>query len=277
MIFLLLACRPDPAPADDTAPAGYHPPGYDVYNVHGLEAKLQVQACTECHGADLAGGTSTVSCDTCHPTGWRTDCTFCHGGLDGDESGAPPVGIDGSLDSAGAAFPAHAAHTRNTFLHAAFGCVECHTPPTNALSEGHVFIADTTPGIAEVDFTAGRAASATWTGSGCSNVYCHGNGQVPGDIEATATVECGACHAAPTDTAGWTTMSGEHAPHLGRGVTCTECHADTVDAAGTIIDTDRHVNATVDLHLSGDMVYNGTTCTGTCHDEYHFDRAWIHY
>ena len=59
---------------------GYHPVGWVAEDVHGLAAKLQEDTCVACHGSDLEGGVVGVSCDTCHPAGWRTECTFCHGG-----------------------------------------------------------------------------------------------------------------------------------------------------------------------------------------------------
>ena len=53
-------------------PAGWLPAG------HAAEAKAKTQTCTDCHGADLAGGTSNISCTQCHlgnpesihPTQW---------------------------------------------------------------------------------------------------------------------------------------------------------------------------------------------------------------
>jgi len=55
-----------------THPAGWLPSG------HAADAKANVEACTVCHGNDLTGGTTHVSCTQCHlgnpqsvhPTQW---------------------------------------------------------------------------------------------------------------------------------------------------------------------------------------------------------------
>ena len=39
-----------------------------------------------------------MSCDDCHDEGWRTDCVFCHGGVD-DTTGAPPEDIRDEADA----------------------------------------------------------------------------------------------------------------------------------------------------------------------------------
>src|SRR5205814_2192141 len=75
------------AQVDLAGVARYHPSGFADAIIHGPELKLQRQDCRTCHGADLKGGSSAVSCDGCHTSGWRTHCVFCHGGANGDTSG----------------------------------------------------------------------------------------------------------------------------------------------------------------------------------------------
>ena len=59
-----------------------------IYAGHAGAAQAKVTGCMECHGADLRGGISTVSCSKCHPAGPEpmTGCTSCHED--------PPVGIE---------------------------------------------------------------------------------------------------------------------------------------------------------------------------------------
>ena len=80
---------------DKTLPTGetqVHPDGYVEAAVHGLDAKLQVEDCTVCHGTDFDGGKVGVSCTTCHDKtvqDWTTECTFCPRGPHHRGGGAP--------------------------------------------------------------------------------------------------------------------------------------------------------------------------------------------
>ena len=82
---------------DPTPEERYHPVGYLEPELHGMDAKLQVEPCLDCHGADLLGGSSERSCDPCHDDDWRTRCTYCHGGEE-SEDGAPPRDIRGETE-----------------------------------------------------------------------------------------------------------------------------------------------------------------------------------
>lgn len=260
----------------DISPTRYHPDGFDDPAMHGHDAKYQVQACTDCHGADLTGAGDALSCDTCHPAGWRTDCTFCHGDP-AEGTGAPPVHISGEDDGRDASFIPHLAHVQQTEIKRALDCTECHVKPTDVLSPGHLFAADDTPGIAELSFALGLSPAASWNGNGgCSNLYCHGNGRADnGAIAHTATVStCHDCH--PDQTSGenaWDRMSGEHEKHLDEGVRCWECHGETTNADMEIIGLSQHISGEPDVALRQGMTFNGR-CTGTCHGEGHNSRSW---
>ena len=265
----------------DTAEAepdeGQHPPGWEAATVHGAAAKLKEQVCTDCHGEDLTGGPGAVSCDTCHEAGWRTDCTYCHGGVD-NATGAPPEGIRDETAAAETRYPPHSTHVEATALKSAYDCVQCHVKPTDILSTGHVFLGDDTPAVADLSFVAGLSSAATWDGNGsCSNLYCHGNGQGNnGRVEATADVGCGDCHAVTnTDGGGWVGMGGRHQPHLEAGLLCAECHGDVVNDAGAIVDVARHVDGEIDVRLVSGMTRSGNNCTGMCHNEVHEVRIWV--
>ncbi|RME24012.1 MAG: hypothetical protein D6798_12290 [Deltaproteobacteria bacterium] len=251
----------------------FHPDGYDDPAVHGLEAKLNVQDCRDCHGADLAGG-SGLSCDSCHPEGWRTDCTFCHGGSS-NPTGAPPLDIDGTADPAAISFMAHTTHVTGSIA-APFDCSECHLEPDEATSPGHLF--DDTPAVAEVDFSAGLSDAGLYDGKGgCSNLYCHGDGR--GDngtsVDDGVPRTCASCH--PDETSGstaWSSMSGEHSRHLNEGLDCAWCHFDDVDHDKNVIDPSLHVDGMVEQTFEKSTIWRiSGTCIGYCHGQLHWE-SW---
>jgi predicted CxxxxCH...CXXCH cytochrome family protein len=223
-----------------------------------------------------------LSCDTCHtpadPTAWRTDCVFCHGGVE-NQSGAPPKNLDGSLSSMGAAFPPHDSHVRSAITDP-LDCVECHVKAADVLSQGHVF--DDTPGVAEVDLGGGRSPQGAYSrATGCQSLYCHGSGQ--GDDGAIAinapAMTCDSCHAGMSSgAAAWSEMSGLHAFHLESGAGCQDCHEDTSSNGASIADPSLHVNAIRELAFSAAGFAwdsSGRTCSGTCHDEAHSALPWL--
>jgi len=279
----------DGAPTDcdggvsDTAPAArYHPDGWEEASAHGPPAKYQEDDCLSCHGEDLTGGAVDVSCDLCHEKGWRENCVFCHGGTD-NTTGAPPRDISGETATASLSFRAHSAHV-TTRWHEAYDCTQCHTKPTDVLSTGHLFVADTTAGVSEVRFADGLSASADYDGNGsCSNLYCHGNGR-GNNGEAThtmASVTCSSCHPdSSSSDDDWDEMSGEHEDHLEEGGTCSQCHGATVDDDQNILAPGKHVNGVVDIQTESGVTWNSAdkSCEGDCHigdeDEEHEDEEW---
>jgi len=261
------------SPGDGGSATTYHPAGFADPTVHGIEAKMAVQDCKSCHGADLSGNGSALSCDSCHTEGWRTSCTFCHGGGD-NSTGAPPEDIDDSMSDA--TFGAHTKHVTQT-IHGAFDCTECHVKPTDVLSDGHLW--DGTAGVAEVDLSGGLSHAGSWNHDGmtCANMYCHGNGQGNnGTVTAgDGPLSCHSCHADMTTSGSWSSMSGEHRKHLRKGFKCSACHQDTVDSGSNIISAAKHVNGQADVVFeTTDITYNGSTCNGRCHNENHSNRHW---
>jgi hypothetical protein len=265
-------------PVDTQVPAPrHHVQGYAAVDLHGYEAKYQVEACVDCHGADLTGAVGIPSCDTCHARGWREDCTFCHGDPS-EGSGAPPVHISGVDDGAAASFLPHLAHVQQTVIKRPLDCVECHVKPADILTPGHLFLGDSTPGVAETSFVASVSSAGQWNANGsCSNLWCHGNGRGDnGQIRHDATVQgCADCHPGPASGFGqWLRMSGEHAAHLGDEVMCWECHGATVDDQNDIVGFAEHINRTVDVALRQGMTRVNGRCDGTCHTERHNNRTW---
>lgn len=266
------ACGADTGGTVDTS-GRYHPVGYDDPDQHGMDAKYQRDACTSCHGTDLSGGSVGVSCDSCHDAGWRTNCTFCHGGTD-NTTGAPPLDIDNQTTDL--AFAAHTAHVTEG-EHPAYDCVQCHVKPADATASGHFIHADATPGVAEVDFHSGLNSAGAYTTGSCTNSYCHGNGQsANGSVTDTATVSCGTCHGVKsTGESSWERMSGEHHKHVNDvRAGCETCHATVVAAGDSIIGPTLHVDGTVDVSLPSGITWDGSRCTGTCHDKNHSGFRW---
>jgi predicted CxxxxCH...CXXCH cytochrome family protein len=278
----LEASAPGRFRATGTAPLPPEPAGSTE---HGIAAKMQEQACTSCHGADLTGGAGP-SCDSCHDANgdgtpddsWRTTCTFCHGGADGDATGAPPQDIDDNTNPATITFPAHRAHVYATDKHVAWDCTQCHVKPTNILSEGHIFLGDDTPGRADLHFADGLSPVGHYTGQTCSNLYCHGDGQgANGSIDADAGARhCDSCHPSlASDHNRWDSMSGDHEDHLDKDIGCHECHGlTTADDVSIVPDPSHHVNGVADVKLPAGMSRVGNECTGSCHGETHDGRNW---
>jgi len=254
-----------------------HPYGYGSPEQHSVEAKLGTSQCTECHGEDLRGEGDANSCDQCHSDGWRSDCTFCHGG-DDNNTGAPPRDINGS--GSDSSFGAHSAHVISND-HMEYECSECHIQPDNVVYEGHMF--DSTPGVSEIAFNPDLNSSATWSEGSCSNLYCHSNGQGDlGTVDASDTVECGDCHAGNNDSSSeWVSLSGKHKKHLQEGLNCSDCHESTINEVGHFTGPDLHVNGEVNVSISS-LVYTEaesdgqgrSRCDGACHDKNHNDFIW---
>ncbi|MBX7080689.1 MAG: hypothetical protein K1X88_15945 [Nannocystaceae bacterium] len=259
----------------------YHPLDFGMASVHGPALKLQAEDCRECHGADLAGGTSAVNCDSCHTPGWREDCVFCHGGTI-DQTGAPPNDITDIDEVSMLSFIAHPKHVIEQD-HPAYDCTQCHVKPTDVLSSNHIF--DDTPAQGEVSFLMGLSEAGGYDGNGsCTTLYCHGNGRQDNGAYShdMATPDCGGCHAYPgTANDDLTTMSGQHRRHMNEGAQCQDCHTDTV-SGDTILTASLHVDGNKDVKLSGpasDMTWNAgaKSCSGTCHvgeAEGHNNEHW---
>ncbi len=253
------------------AAENHHPGGYGAADVHPIDAKMATEDCRDCHGAQLDGGTSEVSCDTCHIAGWREDCTYCHGGTETD-SGAPPRDIDGNVDPDTGSYWPHTTHTTETDG-PAYACDQCHVLHTSVTDEGHLF--DGTPGVAVVYFWGGLSPDASWSGDGCTNAYCHGNGRTNGDqILDVSEVPCGECHAVGSDSvAAIGGLGGEHREHAQHNVSCEECHQDTSDGTD-IIDPAAHVDGEPTLQMPYGVTRDNGRCTGSCHNENHNNAGW---
>ena len=230
---------------------GLHPDGFSAPTVHGQKFTLDgPSGCTVCHGEDLTGGPTGTSCEKCHP-GFRTDCTFCHGGEDND-TGAPPSDVLGETATSFAGVGAHSSHLiANPFWHKAIGCSECHATYTDAMDPGHI---DGIAALAWGEVATEEDANPTYADGSCSSVYCHG-GFEDSDGANTAptwtTVDgtqaaCGDCHSLPP--------GGDH-PQM---ADCSMCHGCVANPGPEI----RPEGAA--FHINGDVNTEGS---GDCPDE----------
>ena len=247
--------------------AAVHPLGWVAPTSHGAAANDGgLAACKTCHGADLRGGMSAVSCTSCHAD-WETRCTFCHGGTD-NLTGAPPAGVGGELLRSTIAVGAHTLHVRATPIHAAWACDRCHVTPTSALSPGHI----DGDGRAEVRFDGLNPVATYAPGTAtCGAMHCHGNGRTDGGVAAWTTdpvITCASCHNDATTPSGSFTMSGDHRLHVkNEGIACQECHSTVAGAGATIVGLALHVDGVtqVSLRQAGTWVAATRTCDPACH------------
>ncbi|MGC3998230.1 MAG: CxxxxCH/CxxCH domain-containing protein [Anaeromyxobacter sp.] len=275
-----------------------HPDGWANPAQHGPAAKQDLPGCQACHGADLDGGTSGVSCNACHGgTAWQSNCTFCHGAklatyTAGDlAKAAPPRGAGGETDGSARAVGAHQAHLVAGVLSRAVACAECHASVPTSLA--HVDGATT---LSWGTLARGGGAAPSWNGTSCAN-YCHGatlgaggTNHAPAWTGGAAQAACGTCHGAPPpaphaqDTScgschtGYTATSVNAATHIDghldvSALSCTSCHGDATRTSnpaapprgthGETATTARAVGAH-QAHLAGNAIARAVACT-ECH------------
>jgi predicted CxxxxCH...CXXCH cytochrome family protein len=252
-----------------------HPDGYAAAAQHGRDANANgLSSCASCHGADLNGGTSGVSCNACHATAgfstWVTDCTFCHGDR---TSGAqsPPLDVQGRTDATNVSVGAHGAHVGATLANP-IACTACHPARSGSVlaDAGHT----DGDGVAEITFggiatTAGATPTytrASDTSSSCAATYCHGRfaGGANATVSWTSTEDlgCTSCHGSPPPS-----------PHP-TSTACGTCHAGytqtTVNPAthvdGILQITSNHTAGYADAAVHGKEVnLNGMASCKTCH------------
>lgn len=255
--LLLWGCASSNDSAVTVDASGRHQPGWLA--IHGTTYFKDTNVCIACHGSDLKGGISGVSCDKCHTlphakpwkghyqaTDLLTACTACHGaGLSGGAK-APAcsichkllvpgmVPVQGECVSChknppnGAVFPnrsgVHTAHTALTGV----GCSVCHS------GAGYGTANHGTLPTASVAFSASyyaKSGTAVRNSDGtCSNVSCHGGITTRNwsGGRLNPLTECDQCHKSGT-AAGLpesnSYYSGEHTTHLTEaGLRCVDCH-----------------------------------------------------
>jgi hypothetical protein len=263
-----------------------HPNGWtaiDSVSFHGKFLKTndyQLSMCSSCHGSDFLGGSSGVSCFTCHAsfphkTGWNTDTSTV--GFHGkylqtkDWATTECKSCHGSSYNGGTSDKA---------------CFTCHTsfPHEAKFTDGHEsYMENNNYPLSEcktchgVDLTGGVRINISCSQSGCHRDASNN----PKSPEA-----CNTCHgvfnasadstitwAPPRSVNGNTATSdrgvGAHQKHIatgtiGKTVKCTECH--TIPANISDVDhIDSPFNVTVAFH---DTLANLVTANGIINPAY---------
>ena len=213
-----------------------------------------VSFCMRCHDATKSGG--APACTTCHEDG-PNGCSSCH-------SMPPNQG-------------AHHAHAPDGTPDE---CAKCHPVPTHWMDPGHLGDA---PRFA---FEPLAGANATFDGTRCQNVYCHGAGFAnaggtntsPAWKGGPGEAACGSCHGKPpADHGGGYACATCHpadAPHVDGtvevGSTCDGCHgskdspAPPRDLSGNMLSTALGVGAH-QAHLNVPTHLRGPIACATCH------------
>ncbi|MBF0451912.1 MAG: CxxxxCH/CxxCH domain-containing protein [Candidatus Magnetomorum sp.] len=240
-----------------------HPSGWDDPQQHGFAFFDDKSFCEKCHGQDLSGGATNVSCDTCHPASWKEDCTFCHGKKD-NQTGAPPLGVHN--DDIG--FP-HSVHVIENTYHIAF-CDSCHILPATVDDPKHIDGMYGGEVRCEIIFKDFDNTQYDTTHRTCSNIYCHGNGREPLDgplswwTKDYKGLTCSSCHG------GYTTsekLSGKHETHLTvLNLKCSTCHGNMIASDDIIKNKALHINGQVNIQIKqGSYNRDNGTCSVTCH------------
>jgi predicted CxxxxCH...CXXCH cytochrome family protein len=218
---------------------------------HGTAVRnSNLGVCQKCHGENLAGGATGVSCLSCHQLGVMNPagaCGLCHA--------YPP------------ATGRHEVHVAGGLLAKQFACSTCH--PDHGSAQDHAFAPDgslrsdpaqvSLTGLAALTPADGtRAGPPAWDANlqTCSNVYCHGATYA----DSAAVTNRPIWNTAPKPAAAPTCTSFCHGlPPNGAGRTqCSTCHRSVVDAQGNLVSTALHLNGTVEFA-------DANTPCNTCH------------
>jgi len=291
--------------------SGNHPDGWIA--AHGQYAAPDGSLCMDCHGDDLAGGITGVSCSSdavgCHTGGpafhpadwvnrsatgstWHADayqdglldCAGCHTPPDLD---APAGGkcLTCHFTIGGSKTPGGWTHAPPYDNHSDFAgspeesvCVACHEVsikfgyvPDTCHNCHDLIIHD----VEYLDHNLVVPTSGEFTAQ-CS--FCHA---ITGTSPNAGAPECDTCHTegSPYTQTNCTSCHGnppdiddEHGEHSGEA-TCDECH----QGAGSGSGLNHFYDDELDLEFTAatDMVFNGSSCTGTCHEKEHENENWL--
>jgi predicted CxxxxCH...CXXCH cytochrome family protein len=241
------------APFNSTAghSAGWLPAG------HAQPAQAAPDSCSECHGSDLSGGISKVSCTPCHLNGSPfvlTNCTSCHGN--------PPTGTVAPNQGG-----THAVH--NALPNAANVCNSCHSGAGTNTANHYNGVVD----VLLLSTYKAKSGSAVHNPDGtCSKVSCHGGQQTPAWLIGTIDVntQCTSCHvygAAPATPEYNSFYSGRHVTHVNLfHFPCTTCHDTTKLAVNhfTRLDTTTMEGPAFATILNV-INYSSGSCAPYCH------------
>lgn len=269
---------------------------------HVTACQADISSCKECHGSDLAGGISKVSCTICHmgdaysahPLDWQGNATlnhrwyafkigtdacsniYCHGANLGGvaQSGPACASCHSPVPSVTNCSGCHRFPPAGTIFPNIAGSHAKHTDLRGAdcsichLNNTHI------NWIADVNFQSrysANAGAASYNAAAltCSNVRCHGGQTTPNWRTGTIDVstQCTACHAfGVSEYNGYS--SGKHFFHVNYlAITCAGCHDAGRLANGHFVSLySGTLEGRAAETLNDGVNFNGTTCTNaTCH------------
>ncbi|MCU0372412.1 MAG: CxxxxCH/CxxCH domain-containing protein [Ignavibacteria bacterium] len=208
--------------------------------------------CKVCHGNDYSGGTSGVSCLTCHSTGPET-CNLCHGN---SSHIYPPLSLSGNSEPTQQGVGAHNKHLSSDSLQrisAQVDCGQCHLPVSafsdpdhikkDMMNKASIVFGDLAKTVTTGVTPDPQFNSSTQT---CSDVYCHGafkNGNRSNSpvFLSPNSQGCGKCHGNPTT--GDPLPGGLHP----QNPNCYLCHGVVINQSRQIINRQKHVNGVVNF------------------------------
>lgn len=291
--------------------SGNHPGGW--ITAHGVYAAPDGSLCMDCHGDDLAGGISGVSCSS--------DAVGCH-------SGGPAFHPADWLDKSATGNTWHAGAYQSGFQIGGLDCVDCHDPLGSSYPDDagkcttcHFTIAGArspggwthpppyddnhgdfagSPSVTaiclachEVNYRFGNGPA----GHGCESChdvpYLDHNLAVPASGDFTA--RCSSCHTMDdppvTSKQDCTFCHVAGSPYI--QTNCTSCHGRPPNTgehgehsgeascsechlgAGSGSGLNHYYNDQVDVVFSASgFTYSSGRCTGTCHGEVHDNENW---
>lgn len=234
-----------------------HEVGFSSPAKHGSfirENKWDISLCKNCHGAKFDGGSSGISCITCHPkSSGPENCTTCHGSV----NSAPPEDLSKNWDKTSRGVGAHQIHILETAQSLKVECAMCHKVPSSLNSVNH--LGDDLK--AEIIFDQSSRfftsnSSYNFSDGSCSNTYCHGNfnnGNTLNKISWTSdpsATACGTCHGDKTKN----TIGEKSLPKIDsqggfhpNDTNCFNCHDSVIDQNFIIIAPQKHINGINDF------------------------------
>lgn len=304
MFFALSGCSGSNSSNGPTVDKnGKHPANW--IKTHKNDASASTASCTGCHGSDLTGGISKVSCMSsdaisgfqCHassPAANLAGCKSCHG--------TPPDGTTAPNRA-----NAHATH----LALANVTCVTCHSgagfgTASHAKATATGGIADATVSSLPASFQAKTVTTFGYDAASktCSGIICHGGLKTP-SWSSSVAIRCVDCHALGSSSqnpqfnsyySGRISVNSglnlvnlhqihllEKVPGTSTLVACTDCHNSNVLAVNHFTGlTTPAFEATAASTISGGNTkitsytpYTALVPSGSCASTCHAQRYWV--
>jgi len=234
LIIVMMSCKTvKEQPALGPHPEGWMDPA--SANFHGIPAQRDTDDCRQCHGQDLHGGSSGVSCYQCH-------ATFPHPADWMDTTSSGFHGVFSRQDSNKTCVTCHGADYRGGI--SGVSCRGCHAPYPHADNPPDTswvgpLVADTVfHGWFAMSDTAGPGVGCT----PCHGADFHGTSRAPACYDCHSVLHIGvsnedtSTHRAFVASKNWkitkvcavchdSTFNGGRAASVDSAAVCQQCHA----------------------------------------------------